>query len=105
VIDSSQQITASCSTTQENAFVVTGRGGLPEKPQEIMESDRPWSDLRDLGDLQNLSGQNLRTNEAVLPLAEATQWITNAQGQIQLITTSGRAHLAISLPVTCAAAE
>jgi filamentous hemagglutinin family protein len=105
VVDSTQQIAASCAAAQENAFVVTGRGGLPEEPQEILESDRPWSDLRDLESFQNLPERDIRLNEALLPLAEATQWITNAQGQIQLITISNGARLATNLPVTCAVAD
>jgi large exoprotein involved in heme utilization and adhesion len=105
VMDSTQQVAASCATTQENTFVVTGRGGLPEEPQEIMESDRPWSDLRDLEVFQSLSEQNITPNESLSPLAEATQWITDAQGQIQLIAASDRTSLATNLPTICAAAD
>jgi filamentous hemagglutinin family protein len=104
VIDSTQQIAASCSSAQENTFVVTGRGGLPNEPQALIESDRPWSDLRDLAAFQNPSQQDISPNQALLPLVEASQWITNAQGQIQLIATSERALLT-DRSATCAAAD
>lgn len=53
LVDPSDQISQSCSPDtrtgqQVNRFVITGRGGLPTNPTEVIVSDRPQVELAEL---------------------------------------------------------
>lgn len=54
LIDSNQQVAASCSGTQGSSFVITGRGGMPQNPNQEVRRDRSWNDVRDLSRFQKL---------------------------------------------------
>ncbi len=95
VTDSSQRIATTCAASQSNTFVMTGRGGRPETPRDLMAGDRPWSDLRDpeispsvvqSPTFQSATDQNLSSPVTVSPLVEATHWSLNAQGKMELIS-------------------
>jgi large exoprotein involved in heme utilization and adhesion len=86
VTDSSQQIAQTCASTQTSRFVVTGRGGIPQDPNQTLESDRLWSDVRELSAFSQASSSTAPpVSEA---LAEATTWRHNAMGQLELVATA-----------------
>jgi filamentous hemagglutinin family protein len=83
VVDSSQQIAATCAATQASRFVATGRGGIPENPTQELGSDRPWQDLRDLSSF-TASVAKVPATDPASPV-EAGNWRLNAQGQVELV--------------------
>jgi filamentous hemagglutinin family protein len=113
LVDSSTQIAATCSGTVENRFVVTGRGGLPEQPTQILRDSTVWEDLRlaTRGEAlattegeQERGGHNLEPENAVptsqihtgishvplptphSPLIEAQGWVINSNGHVVLVS-------------------
>ncbi|NEP58179.1 MAG: filamentous hemagglutinin N-terminal domain-containing protein, partial [Symploca sp. SIO2G7] len=46
VIDTKQLVVASCAGSADSTFVVTGRGGLPPNPDEVVNSTAGWIDWR-----------------------------------------------------------
>ncbi|MGF1492904.1 MAG: filamentous hemagglutinin N-terminal domain-containing protein [Microcoleaceae cyanobacterium] len=104
VTDVSQLIATGCATDARNSFVVTGRGGLPEDPQQILQGEVVWSDLRsDLRQSEvvtqpSSSGNRLgltqdpdqgpQSQTTSTPIVEAQAWIMNAQGNLELVARS-----------------
>ncbi|MEQ8753344.1 MAG: filamentous hemagglutinin N-terminal domain-containing protein [Coleofasciculus sp. G1-WW12-02] len=92
--DSSGQIDKSCATTtSQNEFIITGRGGLPQSPNEIISPDRIQDDLGVL----ILPEEDKTRREQVMPLTpqssninhpkqivEAQGWIIDEQGNVVL---------------------
>ncbi|MBE9014465.1 S-layer family protein, partial [Pseudanabaenaceae cyanobacterium LEGE 13415] len=46
--DESQQVAAGCMPNQTSRFVITGRGGIPQSPNDRTDAIRAWSDVRPL---------------------------------------------------------
>ncbi len=46
VIDTKELVVASCASSADSTFVVTGRGGLPPNPNEVVNSTAGWIDWR-----------------------------------------------------------
>jgi filamentous hemagglutinin family protein len=92
-LDASNQIAAACAETEGSEFVVTGRGGLPEAPVQILRGGTFWEDLRtsSLGDQERLSNdrENQFQNEELKPPIEAQGWQLNELGQVVLVAQSG----------------
>ncbi|MFB2879190.1 filamentous hemagglutinin N-terminal domain-containing protein [Floridanema aerugineum] len=103
--DISNQIVAGCSASGGNNFVITGRGGLPEDPNQTLRSNTVWRDLRAFVQQGNRGAQGHRSTGAQersasstpptpLPsypptsFTEATSWKINSFGQIELIGNS-----------------
>ncbi len=85
--DPSQQIANRCSSNNESSFVSTGRGGIPQNPEEYVYVNRSWSDVRDLSAFRK---QNNNTVENPLlsnqpAIVEATGFIRNENGVIELV--------------------
>ncbi len=84
-----------CQVTQGSQFSVTGRGGLPSSPNEIVNSDDVWEDIS----IPRLSTANRRQHSRVEDqnynrnnnslisnrIVEAQGWIVNAKGKVVLI--------------------
>ncbi|HBE51228.1 MAG TPA: filamentous hemagglutinin, partial [Cyanobacteria bacterium UBA11369] len=88
LVDPSQQISSGCDPTQGNTFTVTGRGGLPENPSSALLGRAVWWDNRDLSDVSqtaSLPAQNVAKSEPSTEIVEATGWVINAQGQVELV--------------------
>jgi filamentous hemagglutinin family protein len=101
VIDPSQQVATGCTDTQGSRFVATGRGGIPQNPNQQVESNRTWSDIRDLS-----AYHQTQTIQAQIPLSpevlvQATSWHRNADGKVELVAAQPPTHLKPQL--TCAA--
>ncbi|HAZ46552.1 MAG TPA: filamentous hemagglutinin [Cyanobacteria bacterium UBA11369] len=88
LIDTSGQITSGCDPTQGNTFTIAGRGGLPENPTSGLLGRAIWWDNRDLStpdQTASLPAQNVTTSEPTPEIVEATGWVINAQGQVELV--------------------
>ncbi|MDZ7951228.1 S-layer family protein [Nostoc sp. DedQUE09] len=107
VTDPSQQIATGCAGSEGSRFVATGRGGVPQNPNQVTSDVydglrlRTWSDIRNLTAYRK-TGEviaQIPTKEAVI--VQATGWRRNTQGKIELIATQSDAH--VQQPLTCAA--
>ncbi|HEY9727151.1 MAG TPA: S-layer family protein, partial [Chroococcales cyanobacterium] len=105
--DSSNQIAQTCSSqSRNNSFVVTGRGGLPPTPREALNAAQGWIDwrvsrsrgdeetreTRTTGRTQEFSREQLAVgnpkSKIQNPLVEATGWVKNADGTVELVANS-----------------
>ncbi|BAZ44590.1 hypothetical protein NIES4102_16020 [Chondrocystis sp. NIES-4102] len=88
-------ITTGCTVKHDfskNRFVNLGRGGLPTN---LMQETIIYEMLSDLGNVSNYTLKSVKPTQAQLfnpptpklPLTEATAWIINSQGNIELIAT------------------
>ena len=107
--DQSNQIDQRCladSGQGQSAFVVTGRGGVPPSPSEVVRSETSGLvDLATYGDIQAIASADadLATPVAAASTAvpsrivEAQTWRVNDAGEIELIAqgTSASAPLAV----------
>ncbi|MDF5711117.1 MAG: S-layer family protein [Nostoc sp. S4] len=101
VTDPSQQVATGCSGTQGSRFVATGRGGMPQNPNQQVTSDRTWSDIRDLRAYRKTGNVTAQTPSSSETIVEATSWHRNAQGQVELVAAPSPANIQPQL--TCAA--
>ena len=108
ISDYNQQIVSQCTTSQTSSFKVSGRGGLPENPNQLFTVNNPIVDLIDLvptsGNQQysissDSSINNHQTGKA--EIIEAKGWIVDSAGNIEfvaeipgVINHSGRLHSA-----------
>ncbi|MEQ8996966.1 MAG: S-layer family protein [Coleofasciculus sp. B1-GNL1-01] len=100
----SDQIATGCVAETGNSFVVTGRGGLPEDPSQILRGRTLWQDLRSLDwHEENLEetghGENRQqfpsTRETIHPdenltsrrssIVEAKGWVIDGDGNVELV--------------------
>ncbi|MEH2181844.1 S-layer family protein [Nostoc sp.] len=100
VTDPSEQIATGCSDTQGSRFVATGRGGVPQNPNQQVTSDRTWSDIRDLRAYRKTGNVTAQTPTSPEVIVEATSWHHNANGQIELVAAPSPANIQPQL--TCA---
>jgi filamentous hemagglutinin family protein len=104
VRDNSNQVIVGCSAAFGNSFTITGRGGLPEDPTTTIRGQTVWHDLQDFTATGNPSQpdqkdaatsslspsppQSVPASSSESPpdrIVEATGWIINASGQIELV--------------------
>ncbi len=106
VIDPSQQIATGCANNQGSSFVATGRGGIPQNPNQVTSNVydglrlRTWDDIRDLSAYRKTGELNAQIPASSKVFVEATTWHRNADGKIELIAVQP-AYIQPSL--TCAA--
>ncbi|MGM3307451.1 filamentous hemagglutinin N-terminal domain-containing protein [Anabaena sp. WFMT] len=107
VTDPSQQIATGCADTNGSSFVATGRGGIPQNPNQQVGSDiydglsqRTWSDIRDISTYRGNSAIMAQIPESTATLISATSWYRNTQGKIELIADS---PAQVQQPLTCVA--
>jgi filamentous hemagglutinin family protein len=96
-IDGSRNIAKDCKSQQDSRFVVTGRGGIPPQPNDVLTSDRPWVDLQ-----ATPRSNQIAQMAPVQSLTEATAWQTSSQGETQLIAQGFRRN---QVQATCALAQ
>ncbi|MCC5609219.1 S-layer family protein [Nostoc sp. CHAB 5834] len=101
VTDPSQQIATGCAGKEGSRFVATGRGGVPQNPNQEVRSDRTWSDIRNLTAFRKNSSVTPQITQSSEVLIQATSWHRNAQGKIELITDKSPTQA--QQPLTCAA--
>jgi large exoprotein involved in heme utilization and adhesion len=83
-IDPSQDIGRGCGEIADSQFIASGRGGIPESPDATIQSSRIWNDLRDLPAVESSEMADTATVPA-MPLVEATTWVRNDRGQVELV--------------------
>jgi filamentous hemagglutinin family protein len=93
-LDGSHNIAKGCQFQQNSRFVVTGRGGIPPQPNDVLTSDRPWVDFQVR---QTAPAQTV----ASMPPVEATSWQQSIQGEPQLIVL-GPNNPNSQAPASCA---
>lgn len=80
------------STTEQNQFTVTGRGGLPPTPYETISDEATWLDLRLMlvsqagrveEGVRDKVGELSISNDRIL---EAQGWLINSKGEVILTT-------------------
>ncbi|MDY6938657.1 MAG: filamentous hemagglutinin N-terminal domain-containing protein [Cyanobacteriota bacterium] len=87
------QIQNSCDLAISSRFAITGRGGLPEAPSQPIVGQTVWRDTR-LGEISTDFAPNpIEVKPEVVftpavPLVEATGWIVNDRGKVELVGTS-----------------
>jgi filamentous hemagglutinin family protein len=91
-IDPSQQIAQNCQSSQSSSFVATGRGGLPNNPIDIVNSDRPWNDFRSIPHQPTKSIATDAPHVEVKPLSEATAWQKTQAGEVILLAQQPQPH-------------
>ncbi|MEH2450668.1 S-layer family protein [Nostoc sp.] len=101
ITNPAQQIATGCSTNEGSRFVATGRGGVPQNPNQQVTSDRTWDDVRDLSAYRKTGNVTPQTHVSPKVLVEATSWHRNADGKIELIAAPFPTYVQQSL--TCAA--
>ncbi|HEY9603383.1 MAG TPA: S-layer family protein, partial [Allocoleopsis sp.] len=108
LVDASNQINQACSPSgaearKENRFVITGRGGLPPSPNEILQGESVitnWVTIDSQENNTNDSQENNTNNAAPQanppgarpkPLVEAQGWVYGSDGKIILVAQVPRA--------------
>ncbi|MBD1887772.1 filamentous hemagglutinin N-terminal domain-containing protein [Coleofasciculus sp. FACHB-SPT9] len=86
--DISKQISQGCLASRGNSFVVTGRGGLPADPNETLLGSTVWRDLRLPRGNTSLPVPVSKTASARTPIVEATGWVKNSNGEVELVSKS-----------------
>lgn len=100
IIDSSNQIASGCSNQSGNSFVVTGRGGIPQNPNEQIDSNLSWNDVRDLSAFNQQINNNAKVKQTSnnSAIVEATGFIRNEQGEIELVAAQNTPFITKQIP-------
>ena len=81
-------IKAGCSASNGNNFVVSGKGGLPQSPDDLFSGNTTYTDLLDLVPTQqaasNISDKksDVSIENQKNQIVEATGWIVDADGNV-----------------------
>ena len=93
VVDLTGLIAKGCPADEGNFFVVTGRGGLPEVPNQTLRGRSVWRDLRPLG--QNMVREETESKvvssygrETQSPVIQVQGWIIDDNGKIILTSNT-----------------
>ncbi|MGI0493636.1 filamentous hemagglutinin N-terminal domain-containing protein [Alkalinema pantanalense CENA528] len=87
ISDPSQKIATGCATTQGSQFIATGRGGLPQNPNQEVQNNRTWKDLRDLSAYRNKSATVALVAAEPPRLVQASGFQRKADGTIALVAS------------------
>jgi filamentous hemagglutinin family protein len=113
VVDASQQIDQTCRATgtdEFGEFVVTGRGGLPPNPNEVLDNDETvtnWVGLdHEIPEGNQPATSSLPANattnaESFAPIVEAEGWVVGADGKVMLVAQTSETDSNIFQPVQC----
>ncbi|GAB1543419.1 hypothetical protein NUACC21_60930 [Scytonema sp. NUACC21] len=99
IIDVSQLMEQNlCAASEENEFIITGRGGLPNSPQQALQADAGWEDWRILHESRSDNEQQTvflappnRNHESKIKnnqqqeIVEAQGWIVDDRGDVVLV--------------------
>jgi large exoprotein involved in heme utilization and adhesion len=109
-------IAQNCPSREEQVaqseFIVTGRGGLPDNPSQVLGSDAVWTDLRSRAAVSGSRGEDAIAPAATIaphhptakgqsPTVEARGWIINEKGEV-VLTASAATIAPHSLGLTTA---
>jgi filamentous hemagglutinin family protein len=87
-VDVAALVDQGCIAYSGSSFTVTGRGGIPPSPYELLSSDTPLVDIRTtLGEAEDTNTEvSPQTSVPATPLVEATGWTLSSQGEVMLTT-------------------
>ena len=93
LVDASNQINQACSANggnvAQNELTITGRGGLPDSPNETLSSDAVWTDLRTPATVSSTKNSKPVANRnSQRTIVEANGWAINDKGQVVLTSTA-----------------
>ena len=83
--DPSNKIVQGCSSNRRNAFIATGRGGIPLSPNQNVSRDRPWMDTRNFTSNIAINPTPAPVSVSSTALTEVNAWRTTSSGQVELI--------------------
>ncbi|NEU75641.1 hypothetical protein PI95_024540, partial [Hassallia byssoidea VB512170] len=90
-----------------SSFTYTGRGGLPDSPDDPLTSDVVWSDTRltNIRSRENISTSTSKpkkqTASGPRAIVFATGWVFNKEGEVTLIASQSETANFIGTPTTC----
>ena len=99
-IDTPNQLSQVCPTNTQEAdrlgsFIISGRGGLPPSPTDLLSNDNILSEWVTPGE----SGHAQAASPAPSPaIVEAQGWVVDAQGKVRLVAQSASQAIA---PASC----
>jgi filamentous hemagglutinin family protein len=88
LVDFTQLIAQGCPGNRGNSFIITGRGGLPPSPNELLRPNNTVSVNWVTGESSSRGLREQRTPGAEEQIVEATGWIINDKGQVELIASA-----------------
>ena len=89
--DSSQQIASGCSSNSDSSFVATGRGGIAKNPNQQVDVNPTWSDIRDLSAYRKPNNNSKVTTISNKPAnVEATGFIRHENGEIEFVALENK---------------
>ncbi|MEH2172102.1 two-partner secretion domain-containing protein [Nostoc sp.] len=97
LIDASQQIAQGCAPRRgknaSSSFIATGRGGLPQSPNEPLRGRAVitgWVDLPTQATAITDKSSTASMTKSTDPIVEAQGWIVDGNGNIMLVAQSGQ---------------
>ena len=96
LVDVSQQITQGCTPRRgqnANRFIATGRGGLPQSPNEPLRGRAVitgWVDLPPQATKRVTEKLSTTVTKSTDQIVEAQGWIVDAKGDVILVAQSGQ---------------
>lgn len=111
LVHASQQIDTSCnprSKQKASSFIITGRGGLPRNPYDFLSPNAVLVDWVTLDpNIDNRKIPSVTTKPTTVtskPIVEATGWVINAKGEVELTANASTTpHGSWQNPVSCRA--
>ncbi|BBD58251.1 filamentous hemagglutinin outer membrane protein [Nostoc sp. HK-01] len=93
-VNTASLIDSACSASDDKTgsqFTVTGRGGLPASPDDVLSGDAVWSDTRltVAGKPYNGSVSRVTTHQKssnAISIVPATGWVFNNKGEVTLVS-------------------
>ncbi|MGF1536670.1 MAG: filamentous hemagglutinin, partial [Elainellaceae cyanobacterium] len=82
-----------------SSFVISGRGGIPQGPQDPQPT-LLWQDALPIeGEAEMEEGTTQESSATPITVVEAQGWVQNAQGQVVLV--AGASQEAVGQPLAC----
>ena len=99
-MDASNSFATGCSAAGENEFIITGRGGLPPNPRQVLSSNAVQVDWVELSaSRENRSNTKPATNSTIesapTTIVEANGWLKSDNGEVTLVATAPTANIDI----------
>ncbi|PPT05504.1 Putative hemagglutinin-related protein [Geitlerinema sp. FC II] len=81
-IDPATQVVSACETARENTFIVTGNGGLPPDPTQMLQHQTVWVDIRltEIDTIANTDPTTALTSAPSNPIGYAGRFPGSHQG-------------------------
>jgi large exoprotein involved in heme utilization and adhesion len=107
LVDPSRQIAQECAATgdNQNKFTVTGRGGLPQSPTDVISPDMVQDDLGTPIASNPPTGESVKPSPTTPPkqLVEAQGWVVDNKGVVTLVAAAPTVtpHSPALTPASC----